>query len=119
MSVHRLDDAEPLTYDWGTIAWLVDADKADGTALTVGHVVIEPGCRNDRHAHDNCEEVLFLIAGSLRHSIGDDAVDLGPGDAIRIPAGVPHDALNTGTVPARMVISYDSPRRNFALVPRS
>jgi mannose-6-phosphate isomerase-like protein (cupin superfamily) len=40
------------------------------------------------HTHKNQEEVYVVVAGSGRMKIGDDIVDLGPLDAVRVAAGV-------------------------------
>ena len=99
-------------FGWGEIRWLVNGDIVPGTDLTVGHVAIEPGKKNPLHSHD-CEEVLHLYDGELDHRIGDDVISMRAGDTIRVPPDVRHDAQNTGTTMARMVIVYSSPQRGY------
>jgi quercetin dioxygenase-like cupin family protein len=38
------------------------------------------------HRHSEQEEVYVVVAGSARIKLGDDIVELGPWDAIRVPA---------------------------------
>ena len=57
-------DRKRITEDWGSLTWLASAEISDSD-LTVGRVVIKPGQSNPRHCHDNCEEVLYLLHGSL------------------------------------------------------
>jgi mannose-6-phosphate isomerase-like protein (cupin superfamily) len=38
------------------------------------------------HTHSEQEEVYLVIAGGARFKIGDDVVELGPWDALRVPA---------------------------------
>jgi quercetin dioxygenase-like cupin family protein len=95
------------------IKWLFSGQTAPGAEQTLGYVVIEPGAKNPLHAHPNCEEVLYLIAGELEHSLDGAVYRLGPGDAIRVPAGAKHDAKSVGTEPAAMVVCYSVPNREM------
>lgn len=95
------------------IKWLFSGKTAPGAEQTLGYVVIEPGSKNPLHAHPNCEEVLYLISGELEHSLEDEVYHLKPGDAIRVPAGVKHDARSVGTEPAAMVVCYSVPNREM------
>jgi len=84
---------------------------APGAEQTLGYVVIEPGQKNPLHAHPNCEELLYLIAGELDHSLDGASYRLRPGDAIRVPAGAKHDARCVSHEAARMVVCYSVPDR--------
>ncbi|MGH2352368.1 MAG: cupin domain-containing protein [Chloroflexota bacterium] len=95
------------------IKWLFSGKTAPGAAQTLGYVVIEPGSKNPLHAHPNCEELLYLISGELDHSLDGAVYRLGPGDAIRVPAGSKHDAKSVGTEPATMVVCYSVPNREM------
>lgn len=112
LKTKRETDSTTKVEDWGTLTWLASGPLT-GSALTLGRVIIHPGKSNPRHAHDNCEEVLYLLAGHLRHSFGDRAVDMGPGDTLVVPAGVPHNAVNTGDADADMIVAYSSGDRGF------
>ena len=47
---------------------------------------IAPGFRVPfAHKHKQQEEVYVVISGSLRAKVGDDVVELGPWDALRVP----------------------------------
>jgi quercetin dioxygenase-like cupin family protein len=76
---------------------------------------LNAGQRNPRHLHPNCEELLYVIAGSCEHIVGATKVTLKAGDLIRIPRGVPHQAMVLGNEPFRSVVSYDSPDRQMVL----
>lgn len=41
------------------------------------------------HAHDH-ESLVYLVSGRVRATVGDETRELGPGDAVLHPAGVPH-----------------------------
>jgi len=95
------------------IKWLFDGLRSPGAEQTLGYVVIEPGQKNPLHSHPNCEEVLYLISGQLNHSLGDDVHHLEPGDAIRVPAGLKHDARCVSDEPAVMIVCYSVPDREI------
>jgi quercetin dioxygenase-like cupin family protein len=95
------------------IKWLFSGATAPDVAQTLGYVVIEPGQKNPLHAHPNCEEVLYLIAGELDHSLGEAVYRLRPGDAIRVPAGIRHDARCVSAEPAAMIVCYSVPNREL------
>lgn len=99
--------------DWGSMTWLANANIGNATGMTVGRVVIKPGCSNPRHTHSNCEEALYLLSGKLEHTYGSKRAVLEPGDTITIPAGVPHNATSIGAVDADMIVVYDSAERKF------
>lgn len=95
------------------ITWLFSGESSPGTEQTLGYVVIEPGQKNPLHAHPNCEEVLYLLEGELQHSFEEATFHLKPGDAIRVPAGVKHDARCVSEQAARMIICYSVPDREI------
>jgi mannose-6-phosphate isomerase-like protein (cupin superfamily) len=52
---------------------------------------LRPGFRTPfGHTHSEQEEVYVVISGSARVAIGDDVVELGEWDAVRIPSGTMH-----------------------------
>lgn len=107
-------DVTKDTMEWGSLEWLSSSRNGNAQSTTMGRVVIYPGCCNPRHAHTTCEEVIYLQKGSVRHTAGDQSVDMGPGDTIVIAAGVFHNAINTGNVDAEMIVVYPTGTRDFA-----
>lgn len=70
----------------------------EGHAVGLGHLTMvlgksHPGQGARRHRHD-VEEVIIVHAGRGTYTVGDTAVEAGPGDVIIIPAGVPHQWVN-------------------------
>lgn len=98
-------------FPWGTLTWLCSDRLSPGAAQTVGVCHILPRARNPRHYHPNCEEVLHVVRGSGLHSFGDEMLQLGPGDTLRIPAGVIHNFENTGDEPLMCIITFSSGQR--------
>ena len=102
------DQLPDESFAWGTLKWLCNAKLSPGAAQTLGLCHIWPGQRNPRHFHPNCEEVLFMLAGSGQHSFDDELVELRRGSVIRIPAGVRHNLVITGSEPIVCLIAFSS-----------
>ena len=114
--VTRPTGRETEEHEWGEITWLDSADLTGSDGLTVGHVRIYGGCANPEHRHPNCEEALYLLSGTLEHSVGAETTTLDAGDCLHIPRGERHAALNPGDDDAVAVIAYDAGEREFELV---
>ena len=106
-------EGKRVAEEWGSLTWLVSKALTGTAGLTLGRVVIKPGMSNPRHAHPTCDEALYLLAGRLEHSLGDEKVALEAGDTIVVPAGVMHNAVNTGDESADMMVAYSSGTRDF------
>jgi quercetin dioxygenase-like cupin family protein len=98
---------------WGSLRWLASAAIGNAESVTVGHVIIRTGQGNPRHSHTTCEEVLHLLRGRLRHSMGEQTVTLEAGDTLTVAAGLAHAAVNVGDEDAEMIVAYSSGVRDF------
>ena len=98
---------------WGSLTWLASGTVGGTKGLTLGRVVIKAGEQNPRHGHPGCEEVLYLLAGRLEHTMSGESVILEPGDSIILPAGVFHSARSIGEEDADMIVAYNSAERDF------
>ena len=105
--------ASRAEHEWGDITWLAGAELNGSEGLTLGRVVIRKGCCNPRHGHEGCDEVLYLMAGKLEHSVGDESVILEPGDTLLVRAGSFHNAKSIGDVDADMIVAYSSGTRDI------
>lgn len=111
VTVTHLKDQSEVQYPWGAIRWLMNGKIDADAGQTFGVVRINAGQKNALHIHPNCEELLYVLSGDGETSVGDKTVPLHPGDLVRIPPGVLHQATVTGTTPLIAVISYSSPDR--------
>lgn len=107
--------APPKAQEWGQLLWLAGKPQGNAQGLTLGRVIIKAGQSNPRHRHNRCEEVLYLMAGELVHTIGATSVTLRPGDTLTIPRGEFHNATSVGAEDADMIVAYDSADRDFEL----
>jgi len=100
-------------HSWGSLLWLANREIGNAEGLTLGRVVIRRGHSNPRHCHPSCEEVLYLLAGRLEHTLGDETYTLNPGDTLSIPPGVFHNARSVGEEDAVMIVAYSTGERDY------
>ena len=60
-----------------------------GTQIELGVLHYKKGEGAETHAHPH-EQILLLLKGRARASLGDEVREVGPGTAIHIPPNVPH-----------------------------
>jgi quercetin dioxygenase-like cupin family protein len=109
--VRKAGKVKPEEFPWGRLLWFAGGQIGNADELTVGECIIKPGCENPTHAHSNCEEVLYVQSGAIRHSYGDEAWEMGPGDTITVPRNVPHNARNIGADEAVLFICFSAADR--------
>jgi len=56
------------------------------------------------HSHTANEELVYVLEGTLRFSVGSETRDLQPGDSMTTPPGVAHGFSNPHTVTARAIV---------------
>ena len=57
---------------------------------------LDPGMEVNPHSHP-FEQVLMILKGRMRLTIGDDVREIGPGEVVRIPPDVVHCGEPIGT----------------------
>jgi mannose-6-phosphate isomerase-like protein (cupin superfamily) len=91
MIVQQLGNQSPFTTkDGSTIRSILDRTNAPVEKQSLAEATMKPGQATDRHYHKNSEELYFLLEGTARMEIDGETRDVGPGDAILIPAGAWH-----------------------------
>jgi quercetin dioxygenase-like cupin family protein len=85
-------------------------EKADvsvpGREAVVARIEFEPGARAGRHTHPG-DEISYIIEGEGELLIdGQPPRKIKAGDGFVVPAGVKHDAHNTGTGPLKLAGVY-------------
>lgn len=69
-----------------------------GTQAMISQVVLEAGCDVPSHHHPN-EQFAHVVSGRVRFGLGAPdtpayyEVELGPGEVLQLPGGVPHSAF--------------------------
>ncbi|SDS14282.1 cupin domain-containing protein [Microlunatus soli] len=110
-TVGRPDSYPVEQHEWGRLVWMANRSLGISETMTVGRCYIDPGKANPRHRHANCDEVLYVLTGSIEHSLGDDTFPMQAGDIVSIPCGTMHNARNVGDEVAEFVICYNSADR--------
>ncbi len=57
-------------------------------------VLIKPGTTNQMHVHKDQEQVYFVLQGGGIIQVGEETRRVRAGDAIFLPAGIPHGYVN-------------------------
>lgn len=78
------------------------------TSLTLCEMRIAPGSCCALHMHEQIDETLFVISGSLTVRCGQELVEATEGTTVVIPRGTPHLWWNTSTRETR-VLAYFTP----------
>jgi quercetin dioxygenase-like cupin family protein len=84
---HSSDVARQEAEGWYLQVLASPASGADEVVVMRGGV--EAGGSFPPHSHDR-QEVLVILAGSGRYTIGDESGDVRPGDTVVVPAGALH-----------------------------
>ena len=69
------------------------------------------------HVHPGETESFRVVSGTLRVIIRGVPNDLGAGESIAVPAGVPHAFFNPGSVPAVVEVSLDGTAMEDQMIP--
>jgi uncharacterized RmlC-like cupin family protein len=99
----NFDGRQGLTYAEG-----ITAQSVGATGLSMHLVTIPPGARAKAHLHESHETAIFVTAGTARTWYGERLehhVDMGAGDMLYIPAGLPHLPVNIGGESCTAVIA--------------
>jgi mannose-6-phosphate isomerase-like protein (cupin superfamily) len=84
----------------------VDNDLTAG-ALALVQWDIPPGTPGPPvHIHHRATETFYVLDGHVAFTRGPDTVDAGAGEALHIPAGLPHTMTNVGPTQARVLELY-------------
>jgi quercetin dioxygenase-like cupin family protein len=76
-----------------TIRYLIDG-SATGSA-GIFELTVPPGSNvPPPHSHANNEEIIYVLEGVLRYTVGAETRDLGPGETMHTPKGVVHAFTN-------------------------
>lgn len=97
--------------EWGSLTWFASKELCNSEGVTVGRCIIKPGCANPRHFHPNCDEVLYVLEGTILHTYEGEEIRMEKGDTILIPANIPHHAKNIGENDAVLSIAFSSGQR--------
>ncbi|MEW6399201.1 MAG: cupin domain-containing protein [Bacillota bacterium] len=88
---------------------LISGKNAGARHLSLGLNETAVGSRIPEHVHPEQEEAMFIVSGRGKFRISGSEYDVGPQTALFAPPGVPHELVNTGDEPIRLVWCYAPP----------
>ncbi|MDT5140445.1 MAG: hypothetical protein QOG19_1639 [Mycobacterium sp.] len=100
MFVSNVQDAGPfLAADLSEIRLLVDRVNTGISSVSLAHATVAPAAETVWHRLEHTDEIYFVLSGRGVMSVGEESREVGPGDAVWIPAGVPQRIQNPGPDP--------------------
>ena len=80
-------------------------EAGDGCQLGCFELRVPPGSNvPPPHSHSANEELVYVLEGTLRYTVGDQTRDLRPGDTMATPRGVVHGFSNPHSIAARALV---------------
>jgi len=97
MDIVNIDQVEPFrTKDGSEIRELLAHRNSCIRNQTLAEARLAPGASTTPHHHVKTEEIYYVLEGRGRMHLDGALRDVGPGDAVAIPAGAVHQITNTG-----------------------
>jgi len=116
MTVRHISDITTAPVAAGkdtAIQVLIPADE--GPHFAMRRFIMDPGGGMPNHTN-TVEHEQYVLAGRARIGIGDDVFEVGPGNVVHIPAGVPHWYTSTGEVPFEFLCMVPNEPDTIAIV---
>ena len=108
-SVSRAGERERFSLDDSSLHYERITTTLAGGMLTSLIIHVPPGYASETVAHVG-EEVMLVLEGTLRQTLGDATFMLHAGDSLHFMGDTPHSFSNTGDTPARLLWTGTSPR---------
>lgn len=100
---HTLAAGEVIRVGQMEIRYVQEA--ANGCEIGCFELRVPPGSNvPPPHSHSLNEELVYVIEGTLRYTVGSQTRDLQPGEAMATPRGVVHGFSNPHAVVARALV---------------
>jgi putative monooxygenase len=87
---------------------LISGEMNGAAETMLGFSTWQPGASTRQLIHE-VDELCYIVEGEGKLSIGDETVSYSAGQAVLIPAGVPHGVVNDSQGPMSMVYVFSSP----------
>lgn len=88
---------------------LVGPGALDGKSIEVLRGTLQPGCGAEPHAHPGIEQVVYLLSGQAKATVGSESFDMAAGDCCYFPPDVDHSFSATGETAAEVLVIYSPP----------
>jgi mannose-6-phosphate isomerase-like protein (cupin superfamily) len=87
-----------------TMTFAVTAAQTHGASVTFDEEV-PPGVGPPAHIHAREDEIYVITRGHFRFWRGTNVIDALPGTVVFLPRNVPHQFLNVGSTPGKLVVT--------------
>lgn len=94
--------------DGSWVCELVSGPMNGAAATMLGFSTWQPGADTKQLVHE-VDELCYIVSGAGKLSIGEERVSYAAGQAVLIPAGVPHGVVNDSGEPMSMVYVFSHP----------
>lgn len=111
----REPDAAREKFSWGELHWYCGHDVGKSRDMTFARCRILPDCKTHERHHPDCEEIIHVINGILRHHIaGEESFrELTPGDTVVIPPKTKHQIECVDDEQADLVLVWSSTEKTI------
>ncbi|GAA4897162.1 quercetin 2,3-dioxygenase [Actinomycetospora straminea] len=96
----RADEGEALSF-LGNLVTVKAGSAQTGGRLSVVEILHPPGFGPPLHRHDDEDEAFYVLDGAAQFRCDGEALDVGAGDFVFLPAGRPHTFLVGADEPLR------------------
>ena len=97
-------DANEINAGQLTIRYLIDGSRTG--SMGVFELTVPAGSNvPPPHSHSSNEEIVYVLEGKLRYTVGSDMRDLSPGQTMHTPRGTVHGFSNPFDRVARALIT--------------
>ena len=87
------------------VRWVIGPPQG-ASLIAFGQSTYPRGATHELHYHPNAEEVVMILNGRGTQLVGEDLLELGPGDMCLIPRGAPHQFTGTSDEDAIMIWAF-------------
>lgn len=87
---------------------MVSGPRTGASASMLGFSSWAPGADTRQLVHE-VDEVAYIVSGEGKLSVGEERVPFRAGEAVFIPAGVPHGVVNDSSADMTMVYVFSHP----------
>ena len=85
-----------ITKDTSLIREIMRPNNSQIERQSLAEATVRPGAATMAHSHPNTEEIYYILSGYGEMAVESERRNVGPGDAIGIPAGHRHQIRNVG-----------------------
>jgi mannose-6-phosphate isomerase-like protein (cupin superfamily) len=111
----NLDDVKPLpAFQKGSARILLEEKNTDSATFSLTVLEFPPGTELPRHAHTGASELLYVLSGGGKLTVGSETMPFGSDTALYIPPEQPHAAkIGAGGMSAVQIYAPAGPEQRF------